>query len=134
MVPGTVGTPAASAFRLEVILSPIACDRIGRRPNPDQPGADHLPSELRILGEEPVTGMDGVGFGRPRHLKDSGGIEIRLGRRRRTDVPGLVGDLDMQRVPVEFRIDSDRPQSHLLSRPDDADRNLAPVGDEQSSS
>ena len=38
-------------------------DRRGRRPDPGQPGVDDGLGEVRVLGEEAVAGVDGVGAG-----------------------------------------------------------------------
>ena len=73
--------------------------------------------------------MDRFGLGGPGHLQDSSRVQIRLGGGRRTDVPGFVGNLDMQGVTIEFRIDGDCPQAHFLGSPDYANRNLASVRD-----
>ena len=43
---------------------------------------------------------------------------------------GLVGQPDVQRVPVGVCVDGDAAERGVAAGPDDADRDLAPVGDE----
>lgn len=66
-VPLSTGTPASIAAWRARDLSP---DRVRVRPDPDDAGRQHLSCELRVLGEEPVAGMDRVGANARRRLQD----------------------------------------------------------------
>ena len=74
--------------------------------------------------------MDGLGAGRLAGRDDPFGDEIALRGRRRADMHGLVGHLDMHGVAVGVRIDRDRRDPHPPRRPDDPAGDLAAVGDQ----
>ena len=63
------GHAGRAISRRAAILDPIARDGLGRRPDEDDPGSRAGRGEVRILGEEPVARVDGVGAGR------AGGVE-----------------------------------------------------------
>ena len=56
--------------------------------------------------------------------------EVRLAARRRADEHGFVGEVDMQRIAICFRIHRHRCDAHLLRRLDDAAGDLAAVGNQ----
>ena len=87
--------------------------------------------EVRVLGQEPVAGVDGVGAGTERGLHDVGHMEVAAPRRGRSDVHRLVGQADHGGVPVGGRVDGDDLDAELAAGPRDPDGDLAPVGDEQ---
>ena len=86
--------------------------------------------ERLALGEKAVAGMHGLGAGVAAGLHDPVDDEIGLRRRRRADMDGLVGHLDMQRVRVGVGIDGDGLDAHLAGRLDDAAGDLAAIGDQ----
>jgi CDP-diacylglycerol--glycerol-3-phosphate 3-phosphatidyltransferase len=104
-------------------------DRLGRWPDPDQVVLGARASELRILGEEAVAGMNRL------RARFSGGVhgpllvEIALRGRAAADQIRLVCVRDVRRIPVYLRVDADRPDPELTKRPEDSNRDLAPVGD-----
>jgi hypothetical protein len=116
--------------RLRRVLQPHGADRLGRRPDEDQPGLFDLLDEIRIFREESVTWVDRIGSGAPGRIQDRVDLEIALRRRGAADQHRLIGHLDMQRACIGFGIDRDRGNAHFPRRANDPAGNLAPVGDE----
>src|SRR5262245_52744509 len=86
--------------------------------------------EVRALGKESVAGMDRVragNLGGADHRRD---VQIAVGAARRADPDILVGEADVQRVLVGFRIDCDGLDAQLAAGVDDANRDFSAVGDE----
>ena len=75
-------------------------DRRRRRADEDDARLGARIGEGRVLGEEAVAGMDGLGAGRLRGGEDVRGDEVRLARRRRTDAHGFVGKPHVARVGI----------------------------------
>ena len=101
-------------------------------PRPDEDQARHLArlSEIGVFAEESVAGMDGFGavfFG---GVDDAIDAEIAFGRCRRPDVRGLVGAPYVERGAVGVGIDRDAGDVHLPQRADNADCDLAAIGDQ----
>ena len=67
-------------------------DRLGRRPDPGEPGVDHGAGEVGVLGEEAVAGVDRVGAGRL-------GRRQHRGRRRGRSRPGCCRAAVRRRRP-----------------------------------
>ena len=86
--------------------------------------------EARILRQEAVARMDGVGAGDRRGGEDGGNVEVALAGRRRADAHRFVGQPDMHRVAVGGRMDGDGLDAHLAAGAVDTERDLAAVGDE----
>ena len=86
--------------------------------------------EGRVLGQEAVSGVHGLGAGALDRVEQLVDREIALGRRTRAEQVGLVGALDVQRVAVELGVDRDRRDPELLAGTNDSDRDLAAVGDQ----
>src|SRR5690606_6000422 len=86
--------------------------------------------EGRVLGEEAVAGVDGVG---PRDLRrgdDRGDVEVALLRRPRADADGFVREARVDGFAVDVAVDGDGLDAELTARLDDPQRDLATVGDE----
>ncbi len=101
-----------------------------RRPNEDEAGIFACLSEIGVFAEESVSRMDSFGavfFGR---VDDAIDAEIAFGRCRRPDVRGLVGAPYVERSAVGVGIHRDAGDVHLPQRADDADCDLAAIGDE----
>ena len=64
---------------------------------------------------------------------DVGDVEVAAGRRRGADAEALVGQLHGQRVGVGLGMDHDRADAELTAGADDAQGDLAAVGDQNSS-
>ena len=106
-------------------------DRLGRRADPhESPASLARAREGRVLGEEAVAGMDRLRAGPSRGVENPFLVQIALGGRAGADQVRLVGIGHVRRIPVDVRIDGDRADAELAQRPEDADRDLAPVGDE----
>lgn len=105
-------------------------DGLRRRADPGQPGVQDGLGELRVLRQEPVTGVDRV---RPRvlgGLQHLGHVQVAGGRGVTAQGERLVCGPDMQRVPVRFGVDRDARDPRVPARPSNADSDFATVGDE----
>src|ERR1700694_4000383 len=56
--------------------------------------------------------------------------EVALASRRRADRVGGVGSADVQRVAVDLAVDSGRADAEVVAGANDAERDLAAIGDE----
>ena len=71
-----------------------------------------------------------LGAAAARGLDDRRDVEIAVARRRRPDRPGLVGQLDMQRVGIGLGIDRDRRDPEPPRGADHPAGDLAAIGDQ----
>ncbi len=103
-----------------------------RRGRPDEHRAAVLERlrEARVLGQEAVSRVHGLGAGALDRVEQLVDREIALARRAGTEQVGLVGALDVQRVAVELGVDRDGGDPELLAGTNDSDRDLAAVGDQ----
>ncbi len=108
-------------------------DHIRRRADEGDAGLRAGLGEFGILGEEAVSGVDGVGVGACRHIENGGDVQIAVGRRRGADRIRAVGERHVQGAGVGGGVDGDRFDTQLPAGPDDADSDLPAVGDQQSS-
>ncbi len=58
-------------------------------------------------------------------------IQIAVGGGGGAGVPGLVGQVDMECVAIQFRIHANGANPHLPRGADHPDRDLAAIGDEE---
>ena len=105
-------------------------DRARRRPDEHDPRVLERLGERRVLGQEPVAGVDRLGARFADDLEDALDVEVALGGRRAAEQVGLVGAPDVQRVAIDLGVHGDRRHAELLQRADHADRDLSAVGDE----
>ena len=105
-------------------------DRPVVRPDEDEPRPLDRLREGGTLREEAVAGMDGLGAGRHRRGDDGIRQQVALCRRRRSEPDGDVGGPDVGRAGVSVAVDRDRLHPELVTGPDDAQGDLAAVGDE----
>jgi hypothetical protein len=105
-------------------------DGARRGADPGEAGVDDLLREVRVLGQEAVAGVHRVGAGAARDGEDLRDHEVGVGARPPVEGVGLVGERDVQRVAVLVGVDGDGADPRVPRRPDDADGDLAPVGDE----
>ena len=105
-------------------------DDARRRADKCQPGPLAGGSELGIFGEEPVSGMNGVGAAVLRGIQNARDRKIATGGRRGSDRHGTVGGGRMWSVSVGVGIHSDAFDRELATRARNAQRNLAAVRDE----
>jgi hypothetical protein len=119
--------------RLRGDLVAHRADRVRWRADPDQPGVLHGPREVRVLGEEAVPGVDGVGADRARRGDQRGRVEVAAGGVRpgqRPDADGDVGLADVARAGVRVAVDRGGADAQPPQRAHDPDGDLAAVGDE----
>ena len=74
--------------------------------------------------------MDGLGARLQRRVDDRVDAQVALARRRRTDVDGVIGGADMPRRGVGVAVDGDGLAADGVACADDAQRNLATVGNQ----
>ena len=98
---------------------------VGRRPHEGDPGGLDRLRELGALGEEAVSGMDGVGSPPRGGLHDRAGVEVAL------DLEHAVGRARVERLAIVGRRDGDRLDTEPAARAEDPHGDLAPVRDEQ---
>ena len=84
--------------------------------------------ERRVLGQEPVAGVDGLGPRLLRHLEDLLDVQVALGRRAAAQQVRLVGALDVGRVAIGLGVDGHRRDTQLLEGAHDPDGDLSTVG------
>ena len=103
-------------------------DRRRRRSDPGQVGVDHRAGKIRVLGQEPVAGVDRVGTGRPGGGDHRLAPQVGLGRgvagqpHRRVGLDGVRG------TSVGIGVHGDRGHSECPGRVMDAPGDLAAVG------
>ncbi len=86
--------------------------------------------EARILGQEAVARVHGVGAGDLAGGEQRRNVEVALARGRLPDAHALVGEPHMHRVGVGGRVHRDGGDAELLAGAQDAQRDLAAVGDQ----
>ena len=88
--------------------------------------------EIGVLREEAVAGMDGIDFVLPRQSDDAGDVEIGADRLAGfADAIGFIGFEAMQGKAVFVRVNRHRADAQLRCGAENADGNLAAVGNEQ---
>ena len=90
----------------------------------------HTLGEVGVLGQKAVSRVDGVS---PR-LLDGGddllGAQVALARGRRPDRPGLLGQLDVQRIAVGFGINGDGGDPEAARGADHPAGDFTAIGDQ----
>ena len=102
-------------------LVPHAADLVGRGSDEHETAPSADLREFRVLRQESVPGMYGVGardLGRRKDLRD---VQIALAPHRWTDADVLVGEADMERVVVGLRVYGDRPDIEFTASAQDAE-------------
>ncbi len=114
-------------------LELVAHGRNGRRrrPDPGDAGVDDRLGEGRVLGQEAVAGVDGVGPRASSGVEHLGRVEVGLGGRTPAERNSLVGLGDEGGVEVTLGVDGDGLDAHRRRRAEDAPGDLAPIGDQQ---
>jgi hypothetical protein len=105
-------------------------DRLRRRPDPDEAGRFDRAREPRVLGEEAVPRVHGVGVRRASGLEQLLDDEVAVRSRLAPERERVVGRRDVRRAAVGVGVDRDRPEPELAERAEHADRDLAAVRDE----
>jgi len=86
-------------------------------------------SELRVLRQEAVAGVDGVGPGFLGHIYDLVDAEITILGWSRADMVGLIGVADVQRRTVHIGVDRGRLHAQLPTGAEHPDGYLTSIGD-----
>ncbi len=105
-------------------------DGLGGRTDEREAGVGGRLGEVRALGEEPVSRMDERRPRLARGVEDGADRQVRVRRERRSDPERLVRHLHVQGVAIRVGVDGDGGETEISAGPDDADRDLASVGDQ----
>ena len=115
----------------------LGCDLVAHRADVFGLGADPLDvvrlddlGELGVFGQEAIAGMDRIGmadFGGRNDVRD---VEIAVGRGRGADAHGMIGQTDMHGIGIGGGVHRDGFDTHFMSRAVNAQRDFAPVGDQ----
>ena len=105
-------------------------DRLRRGADEDDPRVRAAAGERGVLGEEAVPGMERVAPRLPARGQHRVDVEVALRGGRRPDRDRLVGETDVNGVPVGLRVDGDRRDLELAQGAENADCDLTAVGDE----
>src|SRR5262249_24101298 len=100
---------------------------LGLRADPLEAALGDDLGEVRVLGEEAVARVDGVGARDLGGADDGRHVEVARARRGGADADLLVGEADVQRVGVGRRVDGHRLDAELAARSNHAERDLAAV-------
>ena len=129
-VPGHDRTPARMAASRAAVLLPIIAMTSGDGPMNVRPASLAGAREGGVLGEEPVSRMDGVGARAPGRVDDRLDAQIALGRLAGPDVHRLIRFTHVAGAAIAVGEDGDRRDAHFPARPHDPDRDFAAVGDQ----
>ena len=127
---GDAGHAGGDHLGLRVGLGPHQPDRLRIGPDEDEARALHRFGEIRVLRQKAVTRMDRVGLRHLRSGDDRRHVQVAASGLRRADADGLVGEGDMLLLAVGGGIDRDGLDAQLAAAAQDAQRDLAAVGDE----
>ncbi len=86
--------------------------------------------KLRVLGKEPVAGMDCVGTGDLGGRNETWDAQIGVAAGRRADAHVVVGKAYVQRLAIRLGIHGDRLDIELTARTNDAQRDFAAIGNQ----
>ena len=130
-VPGTCGT---STPRGQAPGGQLVAERRDRRPTTGRRRRARRPPPPGRTRRARTGSRTRDGRPRPRirgrGCDDCVDAQVALGRRRRAEPDGRVRDADVRRRGIRVGVDGHRLHPHLVRGPDDADGDLAPVGDE----
>ncbi len=129
-LPGVTGTPALRACSARGVLVAHGADGRRRRPDELDVAARADLGEMRVLGQKTVAGMNRIDIADLRRADDPIDLQITLAARRLADADRFVGQLDVQRIDVRLGIDRDRPDPEFFAGANDAQRDLAAIGDQ----
>src|SRR5262245_6913016 len=83
--------------------------------------------EVRVFGEKPVAWMDGLDVGDFGSADDAWDVKVALGRRRRSDADGFVGQIEVGRAAVRLAEHRDHFNAQVAAGADHPQRDLATV-------
>ena len=84
--------------------------------------------ELTVLRQEAIARVDRIGTGVDGRRDELVHIQVVAFRRTLSDADPLIRELRVQAVLVLLRVDRDTLDAHVPAGPDDADRDLASIG------
>ena len=111
-------------------LAPHRGDRFGRGPDPDQSGIAHGAGEPLALGEKAVPRMNCLCSRAPGGRDQLVAHEVALARRRGADVDRFIRFAHVRRERIGVGVYGDRRDAKLLAGANDAEGDLAAVGDQ----
>ena len=85
---------------------------------------------MSVLGEEAVAGMDRLDVADLGGRDHMGDLEIALDTLGRPDADRLVGQSQIEGIPVGFAVDGDRFDAEFAAGADDSQSYLASVGNQ----
>lgn len=121
---GGFGEAAGGGFRTE------AADGFGGGSDENEPSVDAGVGEGGVFAEEAVAWVDGVDAVAAGGVEDSGLMKVAFGGRGGAEVGGFIGGADVEGGAVGVGIDGYAADAELAEGSGDADRDLAPVGDQ----
>ena len=98
------------------------------RPDPRHAGIDHGHGEVRVLREEAIPGVNGVGPGAGGGVENLVDHEVRIGGRGAAQGVGLVRHAHMHGVSIGIRVDGHGGDAFVACGADDAYRDFTAVG------
>ena len=129
--PGSHGRAHTLSDRSSRELVAQRLDSLGRGADPGQPGIDNRAGEVGVFREEAIAGVHRVGAGASCHGDQLVGVQISGLAVVALQGIGGVGQADVQGVGVVVGVDGHARQPGLAGGADDADRDLAAVGNQQ---
>src|ERR1700733_1630255 len=87
-------------------------------------------SEVGVLAQQAVAGMDGFDIRDFRSGNDGWYVQVAIRQPRWPNANGLVGKFDVQRVAVRLAIDGDRTDAEFPAGVQNAQCNFAAIGDQ----
>ena len=116
VTPGRTGTPASAISALAAGLDPMASMAAAGGPTKISPAARAGPGEGRVLGQEAVAGVDGVGARRQGGGDDQIDVQVGVARRAPRQPDGLVRLADERRPLVGVGEDGHGGDAHVPCR------------------
>jgi hypothetical protein len=105
-------------------------DGLGRWANEDDAARATDLRERLILRQQAVAWMNRFAIGDGRRRDDARDVEVTLARLGRADADRLVRELHRQRIRIGRGMGDDRANAHVAARPENAERDLSPIGDQ----
>src|SRR5205823_876066 len=87
-------------------------------------------SEVRVLGQKSVTGMNSIDIAHFRRTHNAIDFQITFRAGRGADADRFIRQLNMERIDIGFGINCECANAELLARADDAQRNLSAISDQ----
>ena len=125
-----VSTKGRYGLRAMMDLAAHQGDHLRRRTDEGEPRLATRRREGAVLGEEPVARVDGIRLRATGDVEQPVDAQVAVGGRVRPERVCLIGVADVQRRAIALGVHGDRLEPHLAARADDANRDFAPVGNE----